>query len=99
MIRRDHVQIPVFGLQGAQQLELLDRLADPNDRPRLLTELLDRRRGRVRADHEQLVEAVLQSGREERGYAVVDLLLTVAACRGDEPLEHRQAGPHQPVAA
>ena len=98
-VRRDHLQIPVFGVQRAQQLELLDRLADPTDRPRLLTEPLDRRRRRAGADDEQLVKAVLQSGRQERRDAAVDLLLTIATCRGDEPLEHRQTGTHQPVAA
>lgn len=98
-VRRDHLQIPVLGLQRAQQLELLDRLADPSDRPRLLTEPLDRRRGRAGADDEQFVKAVLQPGGQERGYAAVDLLLTIATCRGDESLEHGQAGTHQPVAA
>lgn len=97
-VRRDHLQIPVFGLQRAQQLKLLDRLADPSDRPRLLAELLDRRRRRARADHKQLVKAVLQYGRQERRYAAVDLLLTIATCRDNESLEDGQTGTHQPVA-
>ncbi len=98
-VRRDHLQIPVFGLQRAQQLKLLDRLADPTDRPRFLAELLDRRRRRARADHKQLVKAVLQDGRQERRYATVDLLLSIASCCGDDPLEHRQPWTHHPVAA
>ena len=98
-VRRDHLQIPVFGLQRAEQLELLDRLADPTDRPRFLAELLDRRRRRARADHKQLVKAVLEYGRQERRYATMDLLLAIAACCGDDPLEHGQPRTHHPVAA
>lgn len=64
-VRRDHLQIPVFGSERAEQLELLDRLADPCDRSRLLTELLDRCRYRTGADREQIVEAVLKSWRQE----------------------------------
>lgn len=30
-VRRNHLQIPVFGPECAQQLELLDRLADPTE--------------------------------------------------------------------
>lgn len=91
-VRGDHVELPLLGAELAQQIELGDRLADPRDRPRLLTQRLDWRRGRTRRDGEQLVERRRQAGREDRLDATVDLLLAVVACRRDEPLEHRQAG-------
>jgi hypothetical protein len=96
----DHLQIPLLGVQHAQQLQLLDRVADPPDRSGLLTELLDRCRRGVGGHDEQLIERVLESGRQEPGSdAAMDLLLGVGAGRGDEPFEHGQSGPQQPLAA
>jgi len=99
-VGRDRLQIPVLGAQAAQQLELVDRLADTADRPRLLTELLDRRRGRAAgADKQQLVEVGLDGRGQHVLGAAVDLSLAVAAGAGDEPLEHRQPRTHHPFAA
>ena len=96
----DHLQIPLLGIQRAQELELLDRLADPADRAGLLTKLLDRR-GRATSGHdEQLVECALESGCQQSGSdTAVDLVLGVGPGRGDEPLEHRQPGKQQSVSA
>lgn len=99
-VRGDHLQIPLLGVQAAQQLEFLDRVADLADRSGLLRELLDRRGRPAGRDDEQLVKRVLKSGCQECGSdPAVDLLLGVAAGRGDEPFEHGQSRPQQSLAA
>ena len=67
-VRRHPRQIPALRAERAQRRQPLQRLSDPSDRPRLLTERLHRRDALAVRDHDELVEALGERGSRARGW-------------------------------